>query len=162
MHFSHIIFDWGDTLMRDFPDKPDPMCKWDTIEVIDGVLNTLPLLAEKYTLAVATNAGVSDTELMKQALKRGMIDSFFTFFFSSRDLGYSKPDSAFFYTICKKMNIRPTECIYVGNDYQKDIIGANRAGITSIFFCPAGVMHDKKEAYYTIRKFEELAVLLLS
>ena len=30
---KHIVFDWGDTLMRDFPGTPGPMYMWERIEV---------------------------------------------------------------------------------------------------------------------------------
>lgn len=161
MHFSHIIFDWGDTLMRDFPEKPGPMVFWDKIEVLDGVKKTLPLLSKKYALAVATNAGASDTGLMKMALKRGLIDCYFTYFFSSRDLGFSKPDPRFFLEICHQMNVEPGQCIYVGNDYQKDIAGASTSGMQTIFFNHAEAKQETPDAFKIISKFDEILNLLM-
>lgn len=64
-----IIFDWGDTLMRDYPEKAGPMYVWDHVECIEGVPELIAYLHGRYTLCVATNAGVSDTEAMRKAQK---------------------------------------------------------------------------------------------
>jgi len=161
MGFSHIIFDWGDTLMRDFPEKSGPMADWDVITVITGVIETLKILKNKYTLVVATNAGVSDTELMRQALRRGNIEHFFTHFYSSKDLGYAKPDVNFFLEICKQMNVIPEQCVFVGNDYIKDIEGASVAGMNTIFFNHAEAKPETPAAFQIISKFDELLNILL-
>lgn len=129
-----VIFDWGDTLMRDFPEKQGPMADWDVIEVIDGVPETLEALKKDYTLCAATNAGFSDTVLMQKALKRGKIEHFFDFFFSSKDIGYKKPDPRFFLHICLQLNLMPYECLAVGNDYEKDIVAAKTAGLKTLWF----------------------------
>lgn len=129
-----IIFDWGDTLMRDFPGKPGPMYTWDIVEEIPGARPLLDYLQAKYTLCVATNAGVSDTEAMRKALQRVNFDSYFSGFFSSKDLGVAKPDPEFFLRICHQMQVKPDESVMVGNDYQKDIQGAAQAGLYTVFF----------------------------
>ncbi|MGC8866370.1 MAG: HAD family hydrolase [Bacteroidales bacterium] len=129
-----VIFDWGDTLMRDYPDKPGPMYTWDRVEEIPGARQLLEYLSKKYSLCVATNAGVSDTEAMRMALQRVNLESYFSGFFSSKDLGVAKPDPGFFLHICRKMQVRPKETLMVGNDYQKDVEGAARAGLHTVFF----------------------------
>lgn len=129
-----IIFDWGDTLMRDFPEKPGPMYTWDVVEEIPGARRLLDYLQPKYTLCVATNAGVSDTGAMRKALQRVNLDGYFSGFFSSRDLGVAKPDPEFFLRICSVMQVNPPEALMIGNDYQKDILGAARAGLHTVFF----------------------------
>ena len=151
---THIVFDWGDTLMRYFPEKPGAMAHWDYIEVLDGVEKTLVKLSRKYCLAVATNAGVSDTSLMRFALKRGGIESYFSHFFSSKDLGYAKPDMRFFQNICIQMNVRSNHCLFVGNDYKKDIEGAAKSGMKTIFFNHANLIGDFSLANEIVDSFE--------
>jgi len=131
---THLIFDWGDTLMRDFTDKSGPMASWDVVEVIEDADKVLLSLKEHFCLAVATNAGESDTALMKVALQRGGIEHMFTHFFSSKDLGYSKPHIMFFTLLSKNMKVLPENCIFIGNDYKKDIEGAAAAGMKTVFF----------------------------
>jgi putative hydrolase of the HAD superfamily len=131
-----VIFDWGDTLMRDHPEKPGPMYQWDVVSVMEGAEFLLPYLSKKYLLAVATNAGCSNTEAMVSALQRVEIADYFSRFWSSIDLGVAKPDPRFFLSICNQLGIEPGQCVMVGNSYEKDIVGACRAGLQTILYNP--------------------------
>jgi HAD superfamily hydrolase (TIGR01509 family) len=153
---THIIFDWGDTLMRDFPEKQGPMASWDVIELIEGVETILDTLKEHFCLAVATNAGESDTALMKVALHRGGIENMFTHFFSSKDLGYAKPHIMFFTLLCKNMKVLPENCIFIGNDYKKDIEGAAAAGMKTVFFNHAKQNGNFEKANHIIFNLSQL------
>ena len=97
-----LIFDWGDTIMRDYPQLKTPMYTWDHVEYIPEAESTLKHLCRNYTMVIATNAGQSDTDAMIKALKRVNADRYFNSFFSSIDLGYEKPDKLFF----KKVGLR--------------------------------------------------------
>lgn len=128
-----LIFDWGDTIMRDF-NLPGPMSGWEKVAYIPEVEQALQALSEKYTLAIATSADHSGTEEMIAALKRVGADRYFDRFFASKDLGYKKPDPEFFAAITKKMGVSPEHCFMIGNLYEKDIVGAKAAGLRTILF----------------------------
>ncbi len=130
----NLIFDWGDTIMRDQPGMPGPMAEWDTVEYIPGAEQALQDLSGSFFCAIATNAGVSDTKLMRKALERVGADRFFQFFTSSRDLHSEKPDPLFFLKIASILGVKPEECIHIGNVYEKDVVGAAAAGMRTIFF----------------------------
>lgn len=159
-NIKHIVFDWGDTLMRDFPEKPGPMCDWDYIELLPGVQKVLEELKLHYPLTVATNAGVSDTALMRKALLRGGIEHFFSNYFSSKDLGVSKPDPEFFRQVCIHAGFSTSESLLIGNDYQKDIVGAHSAGMQTILFNHAGADGTFEIAGKVISQLEELLTIL--
>jgi HAD superfamily hydrolase (TIGR01549 family) len=129
-----IIFDWGDTIMRDYPEFDTPMYTWKHVEYIPDMEAALEALYDKYIMVIATNAGQSDTAAMIKALKRLGADKYFNYFFSSKDLGYQKPDVRFFMAITDAINISPQQCIMIGNLYEKDIIGAKDAGMLTILF----------------------------
>ncbi|MEI7594174.1 MAG: HAD family hydrolase [Bacteroidota bacterium] len=154
--FKAIIFDWGNTLMRDFTQYPGPMAFWPEIEVIEGVKEVLKSLKGKYALCIATNAGESDTALMIESLKRGEIDIYFDYFFSSKDLGYKKPDPNFFKIIADKMNVSAMDCVMVGNDYEKDIVGAMQLNMKTIWFNEFGVQIDNAKCDFEIRSIFDL------
>ncbi|MDD4214129.1 MAG: HAD-IA family hydrolase, partial [Bacteroidales bacterium] len=61
-------------------------------------------------------------------------DKYFNYFFSSKDLGYSKPDVRFFKLIAQRIGIAPESCAMIGNIYDKDITGAKECGMLTIFF----------------------------
>jgi putative hydrolase of the HAD superfamily len=42
--YPTILFDWGDTVMRDDPASTIPMAEWPTIHVIEGIAETLAYL----------------------------------------------------------------------------------------------------------------------
>lgn len=128
-----IIFDWGDTLMRDFPDLPGPMAAWPHVERIDGVREALDGLDPTLIRCVASNAGASDAELMGQALGRVGIRTYFQHLFTSKELGAAKPDPRFFMEIARRLDVAPAECVMVGNDFLKDIAGANGAGMRTVW-----------------------------
>ena len=127
-----IIFDWGDTLMKDFPFE-GAMVSWPHVEAVPGTKDALERLQERFVCAVASNAGVSDGELMAQALDRVGMRQYFRYFFTSKELGIEKPDPEFFREILRRMEIQPGECIMVGNSYEKDIAPARIVGMRTIW-----------------------------
>ena len=118
--------------MRDFPEKEGPMYLWDTVEWIPGAEQALQRLYSNYMLVVATNAGVSDTQAMIKALERVGAHRYFHHFFSSKDLGYQKPDVRFFQAIANHLAVLPQHCAMIGNLYEKDIIGAKQCGMFTV------------------------------
>jgi len=127
-----IIFDWGDTLMHDFPEFKGAMFYWPHVELMPGVKNTLAQLHTEYICCVASNAGDSNADLMGSALGRVSVKEYFRYLFTSKELGFSKPDINFFTEIMSRIGVAADECIMVGNDYNKDIIPAKKAGMHTI------------------------------
>ena len=128
-----LIFDWGDTIMIDYA-LEGPMYLWDQNSWIPGAEKSLSRISTQYRMVIATNAPHSGTQEMIKALERVGASTYFSSFFSSRELGYGKPDPRFFSTIAKKENVSPAECIMIGDRYKKDIKGAKEAGMQTIFF----------------------------
>jgi putative hydrolase of the HAD superfamily len=153
---KNIIFDWGDTVMRDYPELSGPMFSWPHVELIPFIHKALIELKSKYNLIIATNAGESDTAAMTKALERVNVSGFFSLFYSSKDLGVSKPNPEFFIKICSLANIFPTETVMVGNDYNKDIISAKAAGLKTIFFNGKMVKGDFSNADIIIYSMDHL------
>ncbi len=113
---------------------PGPMYLWDQVDWVPGAQNSLSKLSTQYQLCIATNAPHSGTEEMIKALARVGAESFFANFFSSKELGYGKPDPRFFLTIAEKLDVAPEDCLMVGNHYTKDIVGAKRAGMKTVYY----------------------------
>lgn len=156
-----LIFDWGDTIMRDFPEKEGPMYLWDKVEWIPGAEKTLKKLFGKYILVIATNAGASGTKEMIKALERVGADNYFSHFFSSKELGFEKPDVRFFSSIAKKIGVQPENCIMIGNLYEKDIVGAKASGMKTILFNKARLTHVFPQADKVIYEMGELSSVMI-
>jgi putative hydrolase of the HAD superfamily len=151
-----LIFDWGDTVMRDYPKLKGPMAEWEHVELIPGVTDALEELRHNYICCIASNAGASNTFLMCKALKRVHALKYFLFYFTSKDLGYEKPDTRFFHVICDKIKIHPAQCIMIGNDYNKDIEGAKTLGMKTILFNEKNIKGKYPHADKVIHSMTEL------
>jgi len=149
-----LIFDWGDTIMVDNPNLTSPMCDWENITFVPNAEYVVSKLACDYKLIVASNAGVSDAIKMKKAFERVGISKFFNSFYTSKELGSEKPNVLFFENILKNIGGNAKEFVMIGNSYEKDIIGAKKIGINTIFYNP--------EFYFTFlfrRDFNKFGII---
>ncbi len=151
-----LIFDWGDTIMRDFPKHDGPAYLWENIAWIPNTENSLNILVKKYSCYIASNAGISNTNMMVKALDRMNASKYFKGYYTSIDLGFEKPDVRFFQAIINKINVQPDECVMIGNVYKKDIVGAKAAGMKTVFFNEKNLTGYFKEADFVINLMEEL------
>jgi len=133
MKIKVLIFDWGNTVMRDYA-LPGTMTTWEKVDWIPGVEEALEQLSREYKCVIATSAAHSGTSEMKDALAMVGANVYFDEFFSSNDLGVSKPDPEFFREIIKQLKVFPEECIAIGDKYEKDIVSASKAGLNTILF----------------------------
>jgi putative hydrolase of the HAD superfamily len=150
---KNICFDWGDTLMVDFPQYTGKMKDWPNVACVTGVAETLQQLSRNSSLYLATNAAESTAEDVRQALKRGGIAPFFRAVFTFHELNAQKPSPIFFNQLVNK--IGDPQLIYIGDNYQKDILGARSAALTTIWYnpgfeCTPGhlPLHDAEFSYF--------------
>ncbi|MBG0781117.1 MAG: HAD family hydrolase [Bacteroidales bacterium] len=153
-----LIFDWGDTIMRDF-DEPGPMSEWENVAWIPEAEECLKTLSKHYVCIIATSASHSDTVEMKKALARLGADQYFHQFYSQKELGYAKPDPRFFKAVMKKSGALANETVMIGNLYEKDIIGAKQAGLTTVFFNEHNLKGDFPDADHIINRMNQLTKL---
>ncbi len=150
-----LIFDWGDTIMRDF-NEAGPMSGWLQVAWIPGAEESLKKLAKNFTCIIATSAGHSDVNEMKKALARVGADQYFHLFYSRKELGFSKPDPRFFEAVLQRSGAKAESSVMIGNLYEKDIIGAKKAGLTTVFFNEANLSGDFPDADYIIQRMNQL------
>lgn len=128
-----ILFDWGDTIMKNFPDQSGPMEQWNKIAPVEGVQKTLPLLSQKYKLILVSNADESNRELAKNALSKVDLDKYFYGVYTPYELVCRKPSPEFYNSILTFLDIGPENAIMVGDNYENDIIAAKQAGLFTIW-----------------------------
>lgn len=155
---KYLLFDWGDTLMVDFPQYKGSMAFWEKVSPMPGVIETMPIIHSRYKCIVASNAGDSDAELMKQAFARIGLDKYFYGFITSKELGAAKPSPAFFQGIIDMFRLFSHETVMIGNDYGKDITGAKNAGLRTIFI--TGEQCSFPNADYVISSFSEIPEII--
>jgi putative hydrolase of the HAD superfamily len=127
------LFDWGDTLMVDFPGIPGKMCDWDIVEAVDGSREVLRHLARHAKIYIATGAAESTEFDIRQAFDRVGLGRFISGYFCRANLGVSKGTAAFFPTILARLGRPATSLAMVGDSLVKDIEPAAAVGIKPIW-----------------------------
>ena len=132
-----LVFDWGNTLMREFPQYTGIMADWPRVEAMPGVKQALDVLKDRYRIVVATNATGSDADQVRLALQRVGLSEPISNIFTPRQLGARKPDPAFFRGIESVLGKAPDRILMVGDDYLLDAFGAHRAGWHAVWYNPS-------------------------
>lgn len=127
-----VVWDWGDTLMRDIPGQPGPMVDWPEVRAMPGARAALEALSVHPVQSVATNATESTGDDVAAALARVGLRQFLTHFLTSGELGWSKPDSDFFLAVSERLDLPPESLLAIGNDLKKDIVPAKAVGMTTV------------------------------
>lgn len=161
-----VLFDWGGTLMIDFPQCKGPMASWPQVEAMPHAHETLERIrALGWRTALATNADDSLESDIREALARVELDTLIGRVFCSREVGHRKPSPEFFAFIENDLGLPAHDLVMVGDDYTKDVEGASRCGIRAVWYRPgrksnAATARRSKAAWRTIRDLRELPELL--
>lgn len=131
-----LVFDWGDTLMVNYPQYDGPMVNWPVVAAVDGTIAALRQLKQKYTLLVATNAAASNAGQVEAALERAGLGHLFEYVYTYQELHSRKPDPAFFHALQDKTGQMPGSLAMIGDDYSVDVIGAWQSGWHTIWYNP--------------------------
>lgn len=106
---------------------------YDTID-FGPAQNLLEKLSTKLKVGIITNQTM-DAQLHKlRALDPDsrLVHSFVT----SEEVAAEKPHASIFLECLKRLQVKPTEVLMVGDDWKNDIIGACAVGIASVFLDP--------------------------
>lgn len=154
---GHVLFDWGGTLMIDFPEYSGPMASWPRVEAVAHAQETLERLrAMGWHIALATNAGDSDEPEIRAALARVGLDQLIDRVYCSRSVGHSKPSPEFFAFILRDLGLDAGDLVMVGDSYANDIEGANRAGIRGLWLRPGGAGEAVGEKWRVIESLAQV------
>ncbi len=112
-------------------------------------------------LGVVSNADGKVASLFAQ---QGL-DHFFDCIIDSRLVGVEKPDPQIFYLALAQLQLPAASCLYVGDNYDNDVIGARRAGLRPVLLDPFAVVPENdvtriktlSELLEVLPRFEQLA-----
>lgn len=133
------LFDWGDTLMVDFPQNIGKMCEWETVEAIEGARETLAVLSQTANIYIATGAADSTEQEIKLAFERVGLSQYISGYFCKENIGIDKGTAAFLNVIISTLAVPVSDITMVGDSFVKDIEPAISVGITPIWFTPNSV-----------------------
>lgn len=133
---------------------------WDNagVEVYSDVENTLIKLRElKLRIGIITNAFEKDVE---EILKRVRIPIKFDVLVGIDSVGRPKPFPEIFLHAMRALNILPHEAIYIGDDLEKDYIGAMNAGLKPILVDRNSTYVNRRDLV-VVRSLSEVPDLIL-
>jgi putative hydrolase of the HAD superfamily len=109
----------------------------DTIVILSG------LRQRGVKLGVLTDVpyGMKRARVLRDLDATSNLSTLIDVFLTSGDVGYRKPEPVGYLQLAAKLGAAPHEMLFVGNE-QKDIEGANRAGMVSVLIAREGETHD--------------------
>lgn len=111
---------------------------WDTLIAASrpepGVPETLETLkAAGCILGIGSDMTL---EIQLEKLEKLGLLHFFDFIVTSEEAGAEKPDPKLFRLCAEKAGVRPEECLFLGDSYQKDYLGPRAIGMQSLWYQP--------------------------
>ena len=156
LRYSTVLFDWGDTVMRDHPEITTPMVEWETIEVIEGIADVLEVLqASGRRIALATSASISDESQIRGALARGGLDGYFSHIYCFKNTRLTKGEE-FYRHILSDLDMPASDVLMVGDSFEKDVQAANAVGIFAVWFNSGSDETRKNDFHVTVHSMQGL------
>jgi len=124
------------------------------IKPFHGIKGVLEEMKHRgYRLALLSDLPV-ETKLSKLGL-----DSIWDFAFSSEETGYLKPNPEPFRHLVSVLGIKPESILYIGNNYEYDVVGAAGIGIKTALLSSARIKNSIADLQF--RNPHELKSFLL-
>ena len=127
--------------------------KMDGIYLYPDARNVMDTLKKKYRLTMITNGA---SAWQREKIERLNIEGYFEEIIVSGELGHHKPSPKIFEEMTKRTGVNPSEIIYIGNDYRKDIQGAKTSGWRTVWVKRTEEKRNEAGPDYTINELSEL------
>lgn len=156
LRYPTVLFDWGDTVMRDYPEITIPMVDWENIEVIDGIADVLEYLhSSGRQIVLATSASISDESQIRGALARGGLDTYFSHIYCFKNTNLPKGEE-FYRHILNDLNISASEALMIGDGFEKDVEVPNKLGSFAVWFNSRSDETRYGDLHTTVHSMQEL------
>ena len=131
---------------------------WTTISgsvvyLFDDVIEVIAYLKDKYRLAILTNGSPVS---QRRKLESTGILNLFELSVVSGEVGIDKPDPRIFDVMCDRLNVKPEECLYIGDNYVNDVLGARNAGWNAIYLNRLHLESDESQMIDSLKKLKNI------
>lgn len=132
--------------------------KNNAVSLSDGVVELFEELKRK-NIKIGIASSLSKSFIQKLIRHYG-IESFIDAFVGNDEVKNSKPAPDIFIETAKRLNVRPSDCIVVG-DAEYDIIGGNKMGAITVLYNPRSRPYNSKaKPTYVIRHISKVLSFL--
>jgi FMN phosphatase YigB (HAD superfamily) len=121
-----VAFDFGQTLVEEDGVFENP-------RLMPGVREVLPQI--NLPLSVWANTRSAGRDEVRAVLKILSIDHYFSSVVTSVETGFRKPAPQFFDFAVSQCRFRREQILFVGNQLNTDVLGAESYGIRTAWFC---------------------------
>ncbi len=146
--------------MRDFTEFSGTMKDWPRLETIPGAKEILAVLHANWILAVATIADYSDEKDIRAVLQRVDLDWWLDKVYCFKKIWQKKPSLEFYHYILNDLKLTPLSIFMVGDDYEADVLGANRCGIRAVLFNNRDGEDRRTDMLRTIHQLDDLPAVV--
>ena len=101
--------------------------------LMDNVKETLEYLSTDFKLGLISDTGITPGRVLRKVLEKHNILHYFQTTVFSNETGYLKPSNVMFETALKKLEIKSTNALHIGDLLQTDIKGAKDCGMKAIW-----------------------------
>lgn len=129
----------------------DYMWKYSTLK--DETIDMLKDLKKDYKIALLSN-GASKSQHDK--IDYVDIPKYFDELIVTGDYGISKPDKRIYEIMAEKLGVKCEECLFIGDTFSSDILGAIRANMVPVWIFP---IEERPANYYKGYRIEKLTQL---
>jgi FMN phosphatase YigB (HAD superfamily) len=159
MKYPFVMFDWGDTIMKDDPTQNVPMVEWPIVEAIDGAKEVLRTLHSHRMIVMATSADQSDEANIRLALQRVDLEGYFDRIYCFKNTGLRKTTEGFYRYILEDLKASSSEVLMIGDNFEGDVLAPNRAGIAAVWLNRKDAENRSGEQYVTVHNLQDLLLL---
>jgi HAD superfamily hydrolase (TIGR01509 family) len=126
---------------------------------VDGAIPIVKELSLRFKVGVVSN-GFPDVQYRK--LETIGLRDLFSCIVLSEEFGIRKPNAKIFHHATSLLHMQPSECLYVGDSYTNDVIGAKTAGMQACWLNRESLKPQDEiiKADFIINKLEELPEIL--
>ena len=126
---------------------------------VAGAVQLIGELSGKYELGAVSN-GLPDVQYGK--LKTIGVRNMLSCIVLSEEVGMRKPDPKIFLHAVRLLGRQPDECLFVGDSYTSDMIGAKKAGMFTCWFNPAksSIQSEDIKPDFVVNNLLDIPVLL--
>lgn len=107
-------------------------------------IEKLLILLKKKNIYTGIGSDMTSYIQNKKVEKIGLA-AYFDCFITSEEVGQDKPGQKLFELCIEKAGVRPNECLFVGDNPQKDISGAKKAGMYTACYIRYSVPEQREE-----------------
>ncbi|MEM2765350.1 MAG: HAD family hydrolase [Candidatus Caldarchaeum sp.] len=162
--WEHVIHSIG----MDTSPSADILRRWSSVywtEYMKGPLfpdtvSVLENFGRRYVLGMVTNTDGMPGMKMHRLERSGLLKFFKAVVIAGEDVPETKPSPRPFLHAAKLLNIKPEECIMVGDDPVNDVLGAKSAGMHAVLLDRQGGKPYPVKPDHIVKSLRELLALL--